>query len=93
MLLAGEEWFLRTYWVLDSERTGSGSQTVGRIPWSRVIAYGSFYGLSGWLLSALWEYVSAMDSGYREFMRNEHERYTRMNKKKPKKAPEARYSR
>lgn len=94
VLLPGEDWYLHAYWALDSERIGGGSQTVGRIPWSRTLTYGAYHGLVEPMLSAFWEYVIAMDSGYREHMRIEHDRFTRMNKpKKAAKKPEARYAR
>ena len=82
-LLPGEEWYLSAFWELSSERIGSGSQTLGRIPWSRALMFGAYHGLEEPMLSAFWKYVSAMDMGYLQFMKNEHERHTRYQKKKP----------
>jgi len=92
-LLPGEEWFVTSYWELSSERVGSGSQTLGRIPWSRAIMFGADHGLEEPMLSAFWRYVSAMDTGYLEFMKHEHDRHVRYSKKKSKKSAKARYDR
>lgn len=61
--------------------------TVGRIPWSRVMQFGAHHGLREPLLSHLWTIINAMDDGYREYMKNEHDRHARYARKKKPAAP------
>mgnify|MGYP003636533986 CR=1 FL=1 len=86
VLLPGEEWFLTAYWTCATERRSDG-QTVGHIPWSSVIQFGSYHGLDRWMLDLLWAFLSEMDKGFLLWMKNEHDRHVRMNK--PKKKPKA----
>lgn len=67
--------------------------TVGRIPWSKAMQYGAYFGLEEPMLSHFWTIVASMDGGYLEWMKNEHDRHSRMNKPKKGKAGSGRYSR
>lgn len=67
--------------------------TVGRIPWSRAMVYGSHAGLEEPMLSHFWTIIARMDGGYLEWMKNEHDRHARMNKPKGAKKGAGRYSR
>ncbi len=83
-LLPGEEWYVSAFWDLASERIGSGSQTLGRIPWSKAMMFGTYWGLREPMLSGFWLIIQQMDMGYLEYMKGEHDRYVRLNKPKPK---------
>lgn len=97
MLLPHEEWYVAAYWDLATERAAAGSQTLGRIPWSRAMLYGSHAGLDESALSIFWRIIRQMDVGYLEYMKGEHDRYVRANappkKKSPEKKPGGRYGR
>tara|TARA_R110000851_G_scaffold268071_2_gene420695 strand:+ start:23404 stop:23577 length:174 start_codon:yes stop_codon:yes gene_type:complete len=55
--------------------------------------FGAYHGLEEPMLSAFWKYVQAMDNGYLEFQKHEHDRHQRYAKKKNPKSASARYKR
>lgn len=93
--MPGEEWYIAAYWDLATERTGAGSQTLGRIPWSRVMTYGAYSGLDESMLPIFWRIIRQMDAGYLEYMKGEHDRYVRTHSppKTPSKKDGGRYNR
>jgi len=76
--------YLDSFWELDSERA-SGGGTLGRIPRSKVMAYGrEEYGFDPDTLSIFWQIISTMDGGFLGWQKNEHDRYVRQHSKKGK---------
>ena len=72
---------MHAYWTLASERVSNG-QTLGQIPWSATIRFAAYSGLRGTMIDALWVIVHSMDAGYLSWMKNEHDRYVRANKRR-----------
>lgn len=76
-LLPGEELYFEAFWTLRTE-VASDAQVVSRIPWSACMRYGHLE--LGWpypFLRVLWRIITALDNGYAEHMRNEHDKYAR----------------
>lgn len=71
-LAPGEDWYLRAFWALGTERQlGYGS--LGPIPWSRIVAYGERSGLSPGMVDVVVEVVQAMDGAYLKWRQDESE--------------------
>jgi len=70
---------LQAFWTLSTERQSSAG-SIGQIPWSAAMRYGSFRGIEVSMLPAFWQVVSMMDGGFLEWMRSEHDRHVRMSK-------------
>lgn len=84
-LARGEDSYLRAFWDLATERKSDGL-TLGRIPWSAARKYAlEELGFYRGLLDHFWRIISAMDTGFLGFMREEHETHVRMNAPKPSK--------
>lgn len=74
---------MEAFWTLSTERQVS-QGAIGQIPWSAAMRYASFRGVEGSMLRAFWKVISAMDDGFREWQRGEHDRHVRMNQPKAK---------
>lgn len=81
--MPGEEFYLKSYWVLSTERTSS-MQSVGRIPWSKAMEFARHKHLTPDTAELFWSVISGMDDAYLQWMRGEHDRYQRLNKPKGK---------
>jgi len=77
-LLPGDEFYFAAFWELSSERQVG--QVFGPIPWSRVVDYAFFAGLNASMLSLFLRVIRAMDDGYLGWLREQHDRATRMAK-------------
>tara|TARA_R110000822_G_scaffold120633_7_gene254175 strand:- start:3178 stop:3450 length:273 start_codon:yes stop_codon:yes gene_type:complete len=78
---------MRAFWDLNTERS-SGGNTLGPIPWSKARLYGrEELGLYPELLGLFWTMVSALDTAFLGWQKNEHDRYSRQQKTATKKGP------
>lgn len=80
MLLPGEEFYLQSFWALDSER--SVSMVIGRIPWSKTMDFAARKGLDESNADLFWQVISGLDEAYRHWMKKEHERSLESSKTK-----------
>lgn len=69
--------YLRAFWDLASERRSDG-MSVGRIPWSMARLYArDELGLEECMLDHFWRIISAMDAGFLNWQKSEHDRHVR----------------
>ncbi len=72
-LAPGEEYYMRAFWALGTERTLAPG-LVGPIPWSRIVEYGDRSGLEPDLVESLVMVVRALDEVYLGWTAEEMER-------------------
>ena len=60
-LTQSDEIYWSAYGYLSSERPAA-MAGISRIPWSKIIDYGTYYGFSEWMIDLLVEYVFALDA-------------------------------
>jgi hypothetical protein len=60
-LSLGSIFYLQAFFDLDSERP-QGYSTPGRIPWSAIVGYGEYHGLTPEEIDVLVHYVRALDN-------------------------------
>jgi hypothetical protein len=69
---AMEGFYLRAFWELSTERHFG--QILGPIPWSRVLEYAFWTGLDADMIDPFVQIIRALDSGFLEYMRGEHDK-------------------
>lgn len=72
-LLPGEEFYVRSFWDLSTERPVS-QGVIGRIPWSKAMDYAVRHGVEPDMLATFWRVIFGMDTGYLDQQRGEYNR-------------------
>jgi len=79
-LLPGEEFYLVSFWRLNTERQVSNG-VLGRIPWSRAMDYAVNQGVAPDMLEAFWRILSALDTAYLELQAGEYNKTMQAQKR------------
>lgn len=72
----GDGFFLRSFWILSTERQ-IGAHSVGPIPWSSIVRFAMLSGLDGDMTRHLVTIVQRIDAAYLGWLSSEHARATR----------------
>jgi len=79
-LLPGEEFYLVSFWRLNTERQVS-QGVLGRIPWSAAMDYAVKCGVAPDMLEAFWRIVSALDTAFLELQAGEYNKSMQSQKR------------
>lgn len=79
-LLPGEEFYLVSFWRLNTERQVS-QGVLGRIPYSRAIDFAVNSGVAPDMLEAFWRIVSSLDAAYLELQAGEYNKSMQSQKR------------
>lgn len=78
----GDEFFMRSFWLLSTERAIGGS-AVGPIPWSAIVRFASFSGLEREMVGPFVQIIRALDAAYLGDLAGEHARAMRREQGQP----------
>lgn len=78
-LAPGEDFYLRAFWDLDSERQVG--MSLGRIPRSKAEDYAGGKGLDSAMMDVFWVVIQRMDAEYLEWVQKEQDKKSKSSSK------------